>query len=505
MKNKYTYKATWLIQLTLLLNFNFCFSQGKNYIWLLGHHYSSTSLEGRINFNSSSYNVLSEQRTIPFMDTQANISDENGNILMSSNGVFIANASGDTMSNGSGLNPSQIVDDWKDFGLPLSYADIILPMPDDSTKNVLFHQTFDLNSGNSPQVFYTIADFSFNNLGIVLSKNNIASNGPFSVGLAACKHANGRDWWIVCLSKLATEIHIFLLTPGSISYMGSQSFPVTSFPYGFAGQPTFSPDGEKFAFAGSYGITGMNYLSCVSLFNFDRCSGTFSLDTVIDFSDNYISFATAFSPNSKYLYFASTEHIYQYDTDSFGLIPYQLVATNDTFLSAPPVFYTNFYLMYLAANGKIYITSGSGVLDLHEIDYPDSAGTACNVNLHNVHLPCFNVGTVPNHPNYYLGRLVGSPCDTLTGIHDLAAHDFRFSISPNPNNGNFRIMYLLPQNKSGTLQIFNITGKEIYHQNLPLWSTLQYISLPKIADGVYQCTITSNNQRVNKKLVVVRE
>ena len=138
------------------------------------------------------------------------------------------------------------------------------------------------------------------------------------------------------------------------------------------------------------------------------------------------------------------------------------------------------------------------------MNYPDSAGIACDVQLHNVFTNCFFIG-VPNHPNYYLGRLVGSPCDTLTGIHDLAAHDFRFSISPNPNNGNFRIMYLLPQNKSGTLQIFNITGKEIYHQNLPPWSTLQYISLPKIADGVYQCTITSNNQRVNKKLVVVRE
>ena len=160
--------------------------------------------------------------------------------------------------------------------------------------------------------------------------------------------------------------------------------------------------------------------------------------------------------------------------------------------------------MYLAANGKIYISSGSSVKHLHEMNYPDSAGIACDVQLHNVFTNCFFIG-VPNHPNYYLGRLVGSPCDTLTGIHDLAAHDFRFSISPNPNNGNFRIMYLLPQNKSGTLQIFNITGKEIYHQNLPLWSTAKYISLPKIADGVYQCTITSNNQRVNKKLVVVRE
>ncbi|MBS1739481.1 MAG: T9SS type A sorting domain-containing protein, partial [Bacteroidetes bacterium] len=84
-------------------------------------------------------------------------------------------------------------------------------------------------------------------------------------------------------------------------------------------------------------------------------------------------------------------------------------------------------------------------------------------------------------------------------------HDFKFSISPNPNNGSFKIIYLLPQNKSGTLQIFDINGKEVFRQNLSPWSTMQYISLPKLANGVYNCTITSNNERVHKKLVVFKE
>jgi len=159
--------------------------------------------------------------------------------------------------------------------------------------------------------------------------------------------------------------------------------------------------------------------------------------------------------------------------------------------------------MYLAANGKIYISSGSSVLDLHEMDYPDSAGVACNVNLHNIHTNCFFRG-VPNHPNYYLGRLVGSPCDSLTSVSEIE-HDFNFSISPNPNNGNFKIVYLLPQNKSGTLQIFDITGKQVYKQNLPPWSTMQYITLPKLANGVYQCVISSGNERVHKKLVIFKE
>ncbi|MBV6453550.1 MAG: hypothetical protein FNNCIFGK_00784 [Bacteroidia bacterium] len=494
-----------LLVLLLVFSWNQVSAQGRNSVWLLGNHYSSSSLEGRINFTSSSYNVLSEQRNIPFNATQGIISDESGNILMSSNGIFIANAIGDTMQDGDGLNPDSFTNDWIQYGLPIPYGNIILPMPDDTNKYVLFHQTGDYNSIStlaSTEIFYSVVDISMSGgFGQVISKNNVALSGSFGWGLSACKHGNGRDWWLIALNDSATISYKFLLTPDTIQFINSQNMQVPSH-IGFAGQPTFSPDGEKFGYTSGDGFTGP-WLMAANLFSFDRCSGDFILDTVINYFDGNPGFGCAFSPNSKYFYFATTEHIYQVDTYAPNIgVTFQTVAINDTFLSAPPVFYTSFHLMYLAANGKIYVSSGSSVKHLHEMNYPDSAGIACDVQLHNVFTNCFFIG-VPNHTNYYLGRLVGSPCDTLTGIHDLAAHDFRFSVSPNPNNGNFKIMYLLPQNKSGTLQIFDITGKEIYHQTLPPWSTLQYISLPKIADGVYQCTITSNNQRVNKKLVVV--
>ncbi len=501
-------KAKHLLCLALLFNVFNCFSQGRNYTWLLGYHSGFSSLEGRISFTQNSYNVLGEQRTIPFSATQGNISDESGNILMSSNGYFIADATGDTMFNGSGINPGPFAEDYKTYGFPLPYGNIILPMPDDTNKYVLFHLTLDYNSPllAASEIFYSIVDISLNGgLGEVVSKNNIALTGSFGWSMAACKHANGRDWWIVALSDSGNVAYKFLLAPNTVQYVGSQNLQVPAFPI-WAGQPTFSPDGEKFAFSHTQSIGSNQYLLDIRLFDFDRCTGTFSTKMYLAFGDSTGGFGVSFSPNSQYLYVSSFQQIYQFDTDTINIpASITIVAINDTFLSAPPVFYTNFHSMYLAANGKIYITSTNGVLDLHEMDYPDSAGTACTVNLHNIHLPCFNLHTVPNHPNYYLGcdtTQTSCPCLT-TGINEINQHDFRFSISPNPNNGNFKIMYLLPQNKSGTLQIFDITGKEIYHQTLPPWSTLQYISLPKIADGVYQCTITRNNQRVNKKLVVV--
>ena len=121
-------------------------SQGRNSIFFMGYHDAPTSNEARMVFTGTSYNLSLEQRDIPFIFTQGNIADENGNILMSSNGIFIADATGDTMLDGGGLNPDLFTDDWKQYGLPMPYANLFLPMPDDSNKYVLFHQVADYNA-----------------------------------------------------------------------------------------------------------------------------------------------------------------------------------------------------------------------------------------------------------------------------------------------------------------------------------------------------------------------
>ena len=491
----------------MLLFINCVYGQGYNHTWLLGYHYNisnPTDTMARMDFNSSNYSLVHYQRKMPFGDTEGNISDENGNFLMSSNGIWVANSMGDTMPNGSGLNPGVAANFFKPYGLPLLNGNIILPMPDDTNRFVLFHQTFGDMTNDSPDIFYTVIDKTLDNgKGDVISKNNIALSGSFGGGMAACKHGNGRDWWVVAFSINADTIYKFLLTPNSVQYAGFQKLNVPV--YGpWAGQPVFSPDGSKFAYRNALSVINTWYQD-LRLFHFDRCDGSFSLDTVMDYSDDYLGYGMSFSSNSKFLYFDSYLHLFQLDTDSLtAQNSLEIVAVNDTFISAAGI-YTNFYSMYLAANGKIYITSTSSVIHLHEMDYPDSAGIACNVNLHNIQLPCLNVGTVPVHPNYYLGRKIGSPCDTIPTGFEEKEHDFKFKIFPNPNNGNFKIMYLLPQNKAGKLEIFDINGRAVYTQNLPQWSTLQFISLPKIANGIYAVKINSDNLSITKKLIIHHE
>ncbi|HMR47569.1 MAG TPA: T9SS type A sorting domain-containing protein, partial [Bacteroidia bacterium] len=495
------------IRLCLIVNLFFSFnsfSQGLNHTWLLGYHYNisnPTDTMERMDFSFTNYNLYPQIRKMPFSSTQGNISDINGSFLMSSNGIWIANSIGDTMPNGTGLNPGFAATNMKSYGLSVINGNIILPMPDDSNRFVLFHQTIGDFTNYSTDIFYTTIDKTLDGgKGDVVNKNNIAQSGAFGYGLAACKHGNGRDWWIIALNNTANVIHKFLLTPNVVQYIGSQNLSVPV--YGdWAGQPVFSPDGNKFAYRNAQYISPI-WFEDFRLFDFDRCNGLFTLDTIIDYSDTFIGFATAFSPNSKYLYVASSQYIYQYNTDTTNIAAsVQIVAVNDSFQSTGQTT-TDFFQMYLAANGKIYVTSGSSVLHLHEMDYPDSSGISCNVNLHNISLNCLNFRSTPVHPNYYLGcdtTQTTCPCLT-TGINEINQHDFKFSVTPNPSNGSFKIIYLLPQNKSGTLQIFDINGKQVYKQNLPPWSTMQYISLPKLANGVYNCTITSNNERVHKKL-----
>ena len=288
----------WLLSLVFIFAFSILLGQGFNHAWLMGY----TSNKMRINFDISSYTLVPETRKMSFKGTEGNISDENGNFLMSSNGVWIANANNDTMMNGSGLNPGPETLANPD-GLVLDYANTFFPYPGDSSKYVLFHHTCEWNGFSYPayEVFYTVIDMTFDGgLGGVDSaqKNIIAFQDTLNWGLAACKHANGRDWWIVGQKHNTDIIYKVLFTPTGISTVTTQQL---NCPYAWysSSQLTFSPDGNKFAYT-TYDSISLN--SPVLLFDFNRCTGMFSNTTVIPLTTNAYLFGLAFSPNSEYVY-----------------------------------------------------------------------------------------------------------------------------------------------------------------------------------------------------------
>ncbi len=496
-------KKRFIVLLLCLIGEN-AMSQGfYNHVWLLGSYNFLQNLKGRMIFDSTSYVHTTENRKMPFKGTEATICDAQGNFLMSTNGIWIANANNDTMLNGSGLNPNGITGNWA-FGLPMIANAIFLPFPGDSNRFVLFHHTADLIGSNykTLELLYSEINIQLDNsLGGVVLKNQIVLQDTLAGGITACKHANGRDWWVVMIEDSSDIVYRMLLSPSGIQSISTAPLGI-DFAFGVDIQISFSQDGTKFICSKTDG--GVIKEHFVRVLDFDRCSGTFSNPRVFDVSGS-IGWGLAFSPSGRFAYACSSNNIYQFDLDSLTI---DTVATYDGFISPPgsSCCATSFWNMYLAANGKIYITSGSSVQHLHEMNYPDSAGVACDVQQHALDLGSYlHLRAVPNHPNYNLGPVIGSVCDTLSVGLAEPAHDFHFSISPNPvSDGVVKLTYLLPQNKAGVLEVFDLTGQRVYSQQLPPWSTLQFVQLPEMSSGLYTCVIRSGNEKTAKKLVVMR-
>jgi len=75
--------------------------------------------------------------------------------------------------------------------------------------------------------------------------------------------------------------------------------------------------------------------------------------------------------------------------------------------------YPKFARINLMMDGKIYIMPFSWTHYGHYIQYPNRKGAACEVVLGGVYFPIENFATTPHFPNYRLGPLEDSACDTL--------------------------------------------------------------------------------------------
>lgn len=118
----FKYYATIVL---LLVNQIHSRGQGLNRHFLIGYDVglfdtNVVSTKGIFQFDSVSYNLTPANFKMPFRATQGNLSDESGNLLMVSNGCWIADATGDTMQNGAGLLPNSFSNTWCDdiTGIP---------------------------------------------------------------------------------------------------------------------------------------------------------------------------------------------------------------------------------------------------------------------------------------------------------------------------------------------------------------------------------------------------
>ena len=393
-------------------------AQKHDYVWLFGKDsQTDTSFAGTvIDFNSSPPDIYYEFRDMNFNITNASICNADGQLLFYTNGIKVFNWQNEIMENGEGLNPGEYADNNQDRGYVLEQGAMALPVPNSDSLFYLIHVDKNYPVGNhsfhSKRVYFSLIDMIQNNgSGKVLSKNVLIFEDFLRAGhITATRHANGRDWWIILKKYSSNEYYFLLVGPSGISLKGIQQIgePISS---NSIGQTVFSPDGTKYARLNLVGSLGDD--AYISIFDFDRCTGELSEPLHFTYVDSAWSGGVAISPNSRFLYVSSFKNVYQYDLWAEDIpASKDTVAVWDGFM-VPPVFATTFFLMQLGPDGKIYINSNNAVPYLHVINNPDLPGDSCDVSQHCVALPSWNSFSLPNFPNYRLGHLQGSPCDTL--------------------------------------------------------------------------------------------
>ncbi|MEO8086674.1 MAG: T9SS type A sorting domain-containing protein [Bacteroidota bacterium] len=473
------------------------FSQGYTSVWQLGYNAGPPYSKSVLNFNSGLAIIDSINRPMNFSAEEAAICDSNGELLFYTNGIYVANRNHVAMPNGSGLNPGLFTDDWNNDGLPIFQGALILPWPDQYNKYLLIHETLDYNANIHPTtLYYSLIDMNLaGGLGDIYEKNDTLLERYLDWGgITACKHANGRDWWVLVHKHATDYFYKILITPLGLS-IDSQSVGGINSDYG--GTSLFSSDGNWFA--------TFDNLSKLRLYNFDRCTGLLNNFQYINLiPDSVIAGGLSFSPKSNFLYVSSLTEVYQYDLNAANIISSKkTIAIYDGYYSPSPPFESTFLFHMLGPDGKIYINSGSSVVDLHVINFPDSLDTLCNLQQHSIHLPGFNKNTLPNHINYWLGPENGSPCDTILTVQEKSINNFNLLVTPNPvTSQTLKIFYRMPQHLGGLLEVIDINGKSVYKYQLPMWSTQQSLTLPNLSSGLYAVSLTAGNNRVVRKIMI---
>ena len=489
---KLFYKSSFFI-LAFVLSLELA-AQKQDRIWLFPD-------SAGIDFNDINNPVAINCNLVPPDAVSASMADDSGNLLFYTGGVSL------------NLRPMRIFDRFGSvmqggdtlIGYPwVSQGNMIIPFPDDPNKYYVFIANRDGALGNSLRI--EVVDMSMNSgLGSVVLRDSLLLTDHINEKLNACKHANGRDWWVVVQSTATNQLfHKFLITPEGILGPFDQLIGSGDNINKFHGQMVFSKNGDKL------GLVSGN--ATVDIFDFDRCTGDlFNYKEVGEgiFSLQNYYHGCSFSPNGNIFYTSSIwyeyKNIYQYD-----LTAPDIRATKQTIYSYPDtglLTHVSLGAHLLGPDDKIYIVKGNGfggqnwdTYYTHHIDAivsPNNVGVSCNYQA-----SYFDLGVgktiqgLPTMLNYNLGPVVGSVCDSLSnGVRELSDENM-IQIYPNPFSKDVSIRSQIPF--VAQLVIRDEMGKEIRKIKV---NSNERFDLSDLPAGVYFFEIRTEKSVFQKRFV----
>jgi hypothetical protein len=424
------------------------------------------------------------------------ICDKNGNLIFYTGGCFIGNRKHEIMMNGDSINSSYIYQiglcKYGDF--PMLNSNIILPFPDDEQRYII------LNLDQGPKIptsiiplshhlLYQVVDMTLDGgLGGVVQKNAIAIDDYLDYGsVAAVKHTNGRDWWVVVPQFNSNCYYVLPITPQGV---GIPVLQCMGFEFGNltgGGQASFSPDGKKYA-----RIEADNALMFMQ---FDAEQGVLSDALQLDYNKIYSYFHGAnFSGNSRYLYITTDESIYQFDTDANDIqstVTWVGGMRPDTLQQGQGAFGP----MMLATNGRMYMSCTGLGRWFSSIERPNCPGLACDARVHKIYLPSTNYDNNNTQPHFAIPQQDFN-CDANSADEPRGA--YQLTLWPNPALE--KIMVNLPVR--GRVYIRALDGRVLSSQEVSEGPCSISLHLPQ---GMYLLEYHEQKGRVVVERFVVGE
>jgi gliding motility-associated-like protein len=351
-----------------LLLANILFAQKQTNNWYFG-------LRSGLDFNQSPPRPLHTDGTANSAEGTASISDNNGKLLFYTNGQVIVNRMQLKMKNGNSLSGSQ----------SSTNNTVIVPLTGNDSIYYVF--TTGAAEQETHQFLYNIINMKGDGgLGEVTGLNLFIEDAIFEK-VAAIRHCNNRDVWIVVHKWSSDEYHSYLVTATGLNpvpVISHTGLVIGGKEKNEIGYLKFSSKGNKLAAVHAFDNDN------VELMDFDNTTGMLSNPVVFQANltprqSSYTGvYGAEFSPNGKLLYISATNSLaqpcllYQFDISSNNAAA--IVASGQIISNNGPWFAG---ALQMGPDLKIYMAMWRDT-SLSVIEDPDVYGPGCNFSYNKI-------------------------------------------------------------------------------------------------------------------------
>lgn len=445
----------------------------------------------------------------------SNICDSNGHLILATDGIKVFDSLGQYMLGGGESINNDSIAWYYGFNASVPNSSIIIPKKNNiyyifiaTMSNEKFLKAYNfIDTFDFDEIRYSIVDMNANDgKGQITVRNKLllhVDEYPYlnKSNFTACRHANGRDWWLLKSSARSRQVlYSFLVSPDTIiTFKNNLPVLFANFVIDSDGQSCFSRDGRLYAEVNNY--------SPHSIYDFDRCSGGLYLKRIIDLKPYMDTFGFAtpgwsgvcFSPNNRFLYANDPYNIYQIDLWE----PDDAKAIRRVSKDTNAFNFHQYASMQLTPTNAIYLGNWHGISPyINAILYPDKLGDSCGF-VFNYFTAIGVTKTPPNMPFYGLGALKGSPCDTLNPTPPVVPPLIQTSIKVYPNPVSEMLTIELPSGtKKASVQIYTLLGQLITTKTFTeVAGDKIYYSVKHLANALYSMKIIADNERYVGKLL----